>query len=93
MRIDIHNLVAQQLAAERAAKSNTKSNASSSSAQEDQATFSESSLSAAALIQGAMTEPPARQEKVAALRDAVQAGQYKLDPVVMADAMLQEVGE
>ncbi len=93
MRIDINNLMAQQLAAERAAKSNTKSKASSSSAPEDQATFSESSLSATALIQGAMTEPPTRQEKVAALRDVVQAGQYKLDPVVMADAMLREVGE
>ena len=93
MRIDINNLAAQQLAAERASKTGEKSGNASVSKAEDHATLSESSLSQAALIQGALATPPARAERVAALRDAIHSGTYKLNPDAMAHAMLKEAGQ
>ena len=92
MRIDLNNSVARQVAAEKAAKAKDKS-PSSTSLREDKTSFSKSSLSLPDLVQGAMSAPAARQERIAALRDAVQNGQYRPEPSVIAGAMLKESGE
>jgi len=89
MRIDLNNSIAQQVAAERTAKTNGKP-ASSTSSSEDKASFSAAAESLSSLVERALAPSTARQAHVSALRDAVANGHYKLDPDVMAEAMMKE---
>lgn len=90
MRIDLNNTIAQQLAAERSAQKDVKPDPSSSSVSEDKASFSQASLSLPALIHGASKPPVSRQERVAALREVVNKGEYKVDKEAVAEAMISE---
>jgi flagellar biosynthesis anti-sigma factor FlgM len=92
MRIDLNNSIAQEVAAERTAQNNTKPDSASASMGEDKATFSKASMTLPALIQSAMKPPSTRQERVAALREVVSSGKYKVDTEAVADAMLNEAG-
>jgi len=89
MRIDLNNSIAQQVAAERAAKGNSKQQ-SSTAASEDTTSFSHGVESLSSLVEKALTPSAAHQAKVMALRDAIVSGQYKVNPDAMADAMIKE---
>lgn len=93
MRIDLNNLVASQVAAERSAKKSGKPETSPAGAGEDRTSFSHASVSLPGLVEGALKPSTARQERVATIREAVSNGQYKPDPHVTAAAMLKESGE
>jgi negative regulator of flagellin synthesis FlgM len=57
---------------------------------QDKATLSLGQDNIAALTSQAMATSDIRQEKVAALRQAISSGQYKVEPEKVAEAMLQE---
>ena len=92
MRIDLNNAIAQQIAAERADKSNNKP-ASTSSTSEDKASFSHGAETLSSLVQKALAPSTDRATKVVALRDSVAKGQYKTDPDATAEAMIKEGSE
>lgn len=91
MRIDLNNSIAQQIAAERTDKSSNKPG-SSTSVSEDKASFSQAAESMSSLMERALAASTSRQERIAALREAVANGQYRLDADAMAEAMLNEGG-
>lgn len=90
MRIDVSNPIARQVAAE----SNTKNGRLERSLlpSEDKASFSHGGLSVETMVQSALSPSPLRQERVAALRDAVNSGTYALDADKIAQAMISEYG-
>jgi flagellar biosynthesis anti-sigma factor FlgM len=55
---------------------------------EDAATLSVGSASVNSLVAKALDAPAIRADKVQALRQAVQNGEYKLDAVQIAEAMI-----
>jgi len=57
---------------------------------EDTATLSSDSASVANLTTQAMQLSDIREDKVAALRQAIQNGDYKIDPAKIADAIIQD---
>ena len=97
MRIDLNYIIANEVTAQRSAKNVTTSKqtdaTTSTSSSEDQASFMEMGMSLSSLVEQAMQSPDARQERVANLKDAIQSGQYSVDPQVVADAMLVEAGQ
>ena len=60
---------------------------------EDKATLSFGQDNIGALTTQAMSTSDVRQEKVAALSQAISSGQYKVEPAKVAEAMLQESGK
>ena len=61
-----------------------------SSGEDASAGVSADSSSLSALTAQAMATPEVRQDRVDALRDAVRNGNYLLDPLQIANAMLRE---
>jgi len=57
---------------------------------EDTATLSSDSASVQALTAKALESSEIRQDKVAALRQAIQNGDYKIEPGKIAEAMIQQ---
>jgi flagellar biosynthesis anti-sigma factor FlgM len=57
---------------------------------EDIATLSVDRVHVDALVAKALDASPIRQDKVDALRQAIQNGEYKVDPVNIAEAMIQQ---
>lgn len=55
---------------------------------EDRTTLSSDKNQIKTLTAQALSSPEVRQDKVAALRQAVQSGQYKVSPGKIADSML-----
>jgi flagellar biosynthesis anti-sigma factor FlgM len=95
MRIDLNNSLAQQIAAERSAQKNAappEQAPAPATSGEDKASFSKASLSLPALIQSALKPPTTREERVAALREVVSNGRYKVDTSSVAESMLTEAG-
>jgi negative regulator of flagellin synthesis FlgM len=74
-------LNSQQVSAQNAAKSN-------SAAQEDRATLTSDSTSVGSLVSKALESPEVRQDKVDSLRQAVESGQYKLEPDKIAASIV-----
>jgi len=60
------------------------------SAGEDTASLSFDRASVSSLVTQAMASPEVRQAKVAALRQAISSGQFKIEPDKIAEAMLPE---
>jgi flagellar biosynthesis anti-sigma factor FlgM len=58
--------------------------------QEDTASFSTGHATIADLSVQALSSPEVRQQKVDALRNAIQSGEYQIDPGAIADTMIQE---
>jgi flagellar biosynthesis anti-sigma factor FlgM len=58
----------------------------------DAATLSVDSARVNSLVAKALEAPAARQDKVEALRQAVQNGDYKIDPAQIAEAMIRQSG-
>lgn len=92
MRIDLMNSAASQLAQESGAQavSGENSAAAASQASEDRATLTSDQASVSQLVATAMQTPEIRQDKVAALQQAISSGQYALDPASIAASMLNE---
>jgi len=59
---------------------------------EDKASFSSDALDLPSLEAQALSSPGIRQDKVEALRQAIQRGEYKVEPDKIAHAILQQNG-
>ena len=92
MRIDLTNSAASQLAGESDMQKVNSGNvqAANASGSEDRATLTSDSSSVQSLVSTAMNSPEVRQDKVDSLQQAVNSGQYKLDPAGIAASMLDE---
>jgi negative regulator of flagellin synthesis FlgM len=89
MRIDLNNL--SFTGVERDDKTRkTGSKAPSTPNVEDKASLSVDTLSVSSLATQALAAPSVRQEKVEALRQAVQNGEYKIEPEKVAQAILEQ---
>jgi negative regulator of flagellin synthesis FlgM len=87
MRIDLNGLSLGGV--EREAKTKKPAGQVGSSANiEDTASLSSDTVSLASLKAQAMASPEIRQEKVAALRESIQNGTYKVEPDKIAQAIL-----
>ena len=64
--------------------------ASGASNLEDTASLSVDTVSIAALTAQALGAPPVRQDRVDALRQTIQNGQYQVDPGQIAQAILAQ---
>jgi flagellar biosynthesis anti-sigma factor FlgM len=91
MRIDL-NTVSLGLTTQKLEKSPRKSgssqsdNAASNEVREDQVKLN-------SLVEQALHAPETRQDKVDSLRQAVQSGQYSVDPHEIAGAILANAGK
>jgi len=92
MRIDLSQLTSSQVANEQDPKkvSGQQTGASSVSGSEDRTTFTSDSSTVGPLVSTAMSSPEVRQELVNQLTQAVNSGQYKLDPAAIASSMIDE---
>lgn len=57
---------------------------------EDAATLSVDGARVNSLVAKALDAPDIRQDKVEALRQAIQNGEYKVDPAQIAEAMIRQ---
>jgi negative regulator of flagellin synthesis FlgM len=88
MRIDLTNISFHGVEREdKTRKAGSK--ASSTPNVEDKASLSVDSLSVSALQAQAMNAPEIRQDKVEALRQSIENGEYKLEPEKIARAILE----
>ena len=86
--------MAGQIAAEKDAKKVSGENrVISLGVSQDRTTLSSDTVAISSLASQAMETAPIRQDRVDALRQAIEKGQYKLEPDKIADAILQEYGK
>jgi len=92
MRIDLTNTAASQIASEPNPKqvSGPSVPASDNAGAEDRTTLTSTQQSVSALVSKAMSSPEIRQEKIDSLKQAVESGNYKLDPEKIAASMIDE---
>jgi len=92
MRVDLFSSMGAELASElkasQAAAQNQSEGVSGSS--EDRTTLTTGSNSVDALVSQALQSPEIRQDKVASLSQAINSGQYQLDPTAIAASMIDE---
>jgi len=87
MRIDLNHISLPELARdEKTRKAGAK--APSGPSVEDKTSLSADALSVSSLAAQALTAPPIRQDKVEALRQSIQNGEYKVEPDQIAQAIL-----
>jgi negative regulator of flagellin synthesis FlgM len=92
MRIDLTNTAASQIASEPDPKkvSGPVVPTSDNAGTEDRATLTSTQQSVSALVSKAMSSPEIRQDKVDHFKQAIESGQYKLDPEKIASSMIDE---
>jgi flagellar biosynthesis anti-sigma factor FlgM len=92
MRIDLSQLTPGQVLNEQNTKkvSDQQAGASDALGSVDRTTFTSDSSSVSALVGKAMSSPEIRQDLVSTLKQAVNSGQYKLDPNAIASSMIDE---
>ncbi|KAA6464440.1 flagellar biosynthesis anti-sigma factor FlgM [Acidobacteria bacterium AB60] len=92
MRIDLNSSAASQISSDQDTRQVASGGANKTAyiAQEDRTTLTSDSADVQSLVGVAMQSPDIRQDKVASLRQAVNSGQYKLDPAQIAGAILDE---
>ena len=89
MRIDLNNISLN--AVERDDKTRkASSKAPSTPNVEDKASLSVDALSISSLEAKVLTAPEVRQDKVEALRQSIQNGDYKVEPEKIAQAILEQ---
>jgi negative regulator of flagellin synthesis FlgM len=93
MRIDLTQAAASQIATEPNSNQVSAANTAASGLAdgEDRTTLTSGSQSLASLVGNAMSSPEIRQDKVDSLTQAVNSGQYRLDPGKIASSMLDEL--
>lgn len=97
MRIDLYNAATSQIANDLniqkaggqcgSAVTNTFVGISAG----DRASLSSGSTAVASLVSAALSSPEVRQSKVDSLRQAINSGQYQVDPARIASAMSAEI--
>ena len=92
MRIDLTQAAASQIATEPNSKQAGAANTAVSglAGGEDRTTLASDTQSLSSLVSNAMSSPEIRQDKVDSLTQAVNSGQYQLDPGAIASSMLNE---
>jgi flagellar biosynthesis anti-sigma factor FlgM len=92
MRVDLTQSAASQLTSEPTTKNVSARNTAISglAGGGDRTTLSSSSSSVSSLVGTAMNSPEIREDKVASLKQAIDSGQYKLDPTAIASSMIDE---
>jgi flagellar biosynthesis anti-sigma factor FlgM len=92
MRIDLVNSSAGELSSELSSQQVSAQGAAQTgkTGTEDRATFTSDSTSVNSLVSAALKFPEVRQDKVDGLRQAVNSGQYQLDPAKIAASMVDE---
>jgi negative regulator of flagellin synthesis FlgM len=91
MRIDLNQASASQIASEPSSKPvSTQSVNVSDHATEDRTTLSSAQQPLSQLVSTAMSSPEIRQDKVDSLKQALESGNYKLDPGKIAESMIDE---
>jgi negative regulator of flagellin synthesis FlgM len=90
MRIDLLNSAASQISSEPGSQAAEAQNASVTPRDEDRATLVSDAGSVSSLVSAAMSSPEIRQDKVAALQQAISSGKYELDPAKIAASMIDE---
>jgi negative regulator of flagellin synthesis FlgM len=89
MRIDLNHVSLQDLARdEKTRKAAVKTSGTTNV--EDKTSLSGDTLNISSLAAQAMTAPSIRQDKVEALRQSIQNGDYKIDPDQVAQAILRQ---
>ncbi len=88
MRIDLNNIPLQPLEREEKARK-AESKAPSAPNVEDKASLSVDTFNASSLEATALAAPQIRQDKVDALRQSIQNGDYKVEPDKIAQAILE----
>lgn len=92
MRIDLSTRIPEAADPGQAAKSGSPSASGGNSLGVDTAKFSSDPEKVQALTAGVTAMPEIRQEKVAALAQAVSSGSYQVTPEQTADAMMSQLG-
>ena len=88
MRIDLNNVLLNSVEREDKTRK-TASKAPSAPSVEDKASLSVDTLSVSSLETQTMAAPAVRQDKIDALRQAIQNGEYKVEPDKVAQAILE----
>jgi len=89
MKIEVNSPTISQLPTDRSPKAVSSSNVSEAhGGTEDRTTFQSDSASVQALTSQAMNSPEVRQDKVDALRQSVNSGEYQIDPTKIAGAIV-----
>jgi flagellar biosynthesis anti-sigma factor FlgM len=92
MRIDSFNSTADQVSNELSSQQVGAQNVGQANQAEgeDRATLTSDSTSVGSLVSAALSSDPVRQNLVDSLRQAVNSGQYNLDPGQIAGSILNE---
>jgi flagellar biosynthesis anti-sigma factor FlgM len=92
MRIDLFNSTASELSSEQTSQKVSAENAARSGQPnaEDRATLSSDSASVGSLVNTALSSPEVRQDKVDSLKQAVNSGQYDLNPGKIAASIIDD---
>jgi len=91
MRVDLTNVAANQVAAEPNPKQVSANSVNASlTGSEDRTSFTSDTQSLSSLVSTAMSSPEIRNDKVASLQQAINTGNYKLDPQAIAGSMIDE---
>lgn len=96
MKVDLNSMDSTTLSSVTSAQRGQNANAAASATAaepevgEDTATLTSDRASIKALTTKAMESSEVRQDKIEALRQAVQSGQYKIEPDKIAEAMIQQ---
>jgi negative regulator of flagellin synthesis FlgM len=92
MRIDLYNSSASQASSDVSSQQVGTQNAAQSGQADagDRATLTSDSTSVGSLVSTALNSPEIRQDTVDSLRQAVNSGQYELDPAKIAESMVDD---
>jgi flagellar biosynthesis anti-sigma factor FlgM len=94
MKVDLNGLTGPTLDGVKSPQRTPSEATSAASAEptvgEDAATVSVGSASVNSLVAKALDAPAIRQDKVEALCQAVQNGEYEVDPAQIAEAMIRQ---
>ncbi|MGB9199492.1 MAG: flagellar biosynthesis anti-sigma factor FlgM [Terriglobales bacterium] len=88
MRINLNTPGSDQISTERTSAQPASTTSSSRTPETDK--FSGDTVSLSSLTEQALQMPAVRQEKVDALRQKIESGEYEIDPKKTAAAMLNE---
>ena len=92
MRIDAYNLAANDVSNDPSLLQAGAQKAAHSvdAGEQDRTTLLSDSASSTSLVSTALNSPEVRQDKVDSLAQAIQNGEYELDPAKIASAMVDE---
>ncbi|WP_213803590.1 flagellar biosynthesis anti-sigma factor FlgM [Granulicella sp. dw_53] len=90
MKIQLNDVASVQAVTERSSKQISSDVVATPRTTTDRATLNADSASVQALVTQALKTPDTQQGKVDAIRQALDAGQYQIDPEKVADAIISQ---